>query len=443
MQSVYCKKKKKKESLAVSLAPCLPRGGRSARGCASGHRGTAAADAAALPAPRCLRCQRACRRGRTNAERLWRRELGAGHRATGCDTQGCHSGDTPTSRPLVLAQRKKPLGCKRPSAFLWVMGRGRILLRPQPASSPPPSPKCSMATCALWFIHPKLCPLSLQIHLLLSPVPQGSGQRPLAGGGALLAGEGTGAGRAGTGRDKAGQVEVGTARAGAGRAGTGRTRTGTNGQDRDRQSKDRAGTRRTGQGKSRQRKGKEGQAGQGQAGQQQAGTGRAGTGRIETGRGGSRGAGAEGGVSIPLFWETSRVPGRRRSTFTPEAAAGGGEGCRGRGGSPGGGSPSVPPPSPQRCCSPATKGGERAFPRHSPGYWARPRGRSVASRAPGPAGRRRGLSGDEGGGSAGGSPPEGPPPAPGVLRPPAPHLGAGPGLRQEAQKSNFTIAYEN
>lgn len=400
----YIVKKKKKESLAVSLAPCLPHGGRSARGCASGHRGTAAADAAALPAPRCLRCQRACRRGRTNVERLWRRELGAGHRATGCDTQGCHSGDTPTSRHLVLAQRKKPLGCKRPSAFLWVMGRGLIPLRPQPASSPPPSPKCSMAAWALRFIHPKLRPLSLQIHLLLSPVPRGPGQRPLAGG-SLPAGEGTGAGRAGTGRDKAGQVEVGTARAGAGRAGTGRTRTGTNGQDRDRQSKDRAGTGRTGQGKSRQRKGKEGQAGQGQAGQQQAGIGRAGTGRIGTGRGGSRGAGAEGGVSVPLFWETTRVPGRRRSTFTPEAAAGGGEGCRGRGGSPGGGETPLCPPFPPALLFPRGKGGRTRLPPSSPGYWARPRGRLVAPRAPGPAGRRRGLSGDEGGRSAGGSPP--------------------------------------
>lgn len=39
-----------------------------------------------------------------------------------------------------FAQRKKPLGCKHPSAFLGVTERGLIPLKPEPASSLSPSP---------------------------------------------------------------------------------------------------------------------------------------------------------------------------------------------------------------------------------------------------------------------------------------------------------------
>lgn len=100
---------KKKKSLAVSLASCLPQSIRSARGCASSHRGMATVDAAAFPARRCPLCEHACLGGRTNVECLWRRELRAGHWAAGSDTQGCRSGDAPASCHLVLARRKKNL----------------------------------------------------------------------------------------------------------------------------------------------------------------------------------------------------------------------------------------------------------------------------------------------------------------------------------------------
>lgn len=119
------RKKKKKKSLAVSLASCLPQSIRSARGCASSHRGMATVDAAAFPARRCPLCERACLGGRTNVECLWRRELRAGHRAAGSDTQGCRSGDAPASCHLVLARRKKTSGLQMPKRLF--MGDGERL----------------------------------------------------------------------------------------------------------------------------------------------------------------------------------------------------------------------------------------------------------------------------------------------------------------------------
>lgn len=135
---------------------------------------------------------------------------------------------------------KKPRGCKCPSAFLWVMGRGWVLLE---TSSFPQILDGWVGSAD----YPS------QIH-------PGTRAEATSWRGALQAGEGT---RARTGRVWDSQDRS--------KRGRDRQDKDTNGQDRDRQSKDRAGTRRRGQGggrqgRRRQSKGREGQAGQGQAG---------------------------------------------------------------------------------------------------------------------------------------------------------------------------------
>lgn len=136
-----------------------------------------------------------------------------------------------------------------------------------------------------------------------------------------------------------------------------------------------------------------------------------------TGRGGSRRAGVgQDGVSVPVFWETGRVPGRGIHPLS-----GGSRGWRaemsaaleGREGTPGTGDPLCPP----GLLSPSYKGARKHLPapRCSPRRWGRFVAPRVASGAP--QGRGGGRSGW---GAAAGSPRR-VPPAPRLLRPPPPH----------------------
>lgn len=121
------------------------------------------------------------------------------------------------------------------------------------------------------------------------------------------------------------------------------------------------------------------------------------------------------GCLCPCILGGGPCPEPGASILSPKAAAEGGEGCpqpwRGDRG------PRGPPVPLQRCCPPAAKGRESAFPPPA----ARLVGGAGWSPQGWPRGLRRDAAGADGVGGAAAGSPRRVPPAPGLLRPPPPH----------------------
>lgn len=239
---------------------------------------------------------------------------------------------------LVLAQRKKPQGCKRPSVFLRVMERGRI---PSKASSFPQLLEGPLGSP----VYPsQVAPTLPPSTATAVPAALGSREAEASGWRELCHWGGDG-----VGRDRRTRTETGRARTGRGWSEQGRGR----------------------QGKSRQSKSREGQTGQGQAGVR------------EQGRVGMREA------SVPIFWEMGHAMVRQWECGSRDHPAGRDGGSPGEGprGAPGMQEPLCPTP-PAALLFLSCEGVRKPF----PSLAARPFGHPKGS-PPGTAGTRWGLSG--------------------------------------------------